>query len=450
MWYDSCVFYQIYPLGFCGAPQSGESRTEGQGEDCQNCGTQTGAGGRLREIANYLPYIERLGAGAVLFNPVFASSAHGYDTVDLMRIDSRLGTDDDFAELCGCIHSRGMKVVLDAVFNHVGRDFFAFRDVREKRESSEYKDWFFIDFGGNSAYNDGFFYQGWEGHYELVKLNLACRAVRDYLFSAVKLWVNKFGADGLRLDVCYLLPDDFLCELRAFCDSLKPEFYIVGEVIHGDPKRFIGGGKCNAVTNYECYKGLHSSLNSRNFFEIAHSLKRLFGNEPWAVCRGANPLNFADNHDVTRAMSSLANSRDIYALYAMLFCMPGTPCVYYGSEWGCEGRKESGDQILRPTIAAAREYGREDIFAYLQSLAQVKRSRKSLCCGTVSDVVLSNKYYAFERAHEGEKTVCAVSCDDSPVSLQIGRSVRVLAGECEVIDGGITLAPHSAAVVAVD
>ena len=249
--------------------------------------------------------------------------------------------------MCQELHNNGIKVVLDGVFNHVGRGFWAFQDVLKNRESSRYRDWFFINFGGNSNYNDGLWYEGWEGHFDLVKLNLRNPEVVNYIFECIKGWVNEFDIDGLRLDVAYCLDFDFLKNLRSYCKSLKQDFFLLGELLHGDYARWVNGEMLDSATNYECYKGLYSSFNSMNMFEICHSLKNQFGPEDWCRYRGMHLLCFADNHDVSRVASILTNEKHLPLLYALMFGMPGIPCVYYGSEWGTKADKSQGDPALR-------------------------------------------------------------------------------------------------------
>ena len=284
MWFDEAVLYQIYPLGLCGAPEYQDDVTVP----------------RIRRLLDWVDHIKKLGADTVLLNPVFDSDKHGYDTRDYNRLDPRLGTNEDLAAVCRAFHEAGVRVMLDGVFNHVGRGFWAFRDVQEKKWDSPYKDWFHIDFGGNTDRDDGFWYECWEGHSELVKLNLHNPAVVEHQFQAIRGWVEQFGIDGLRLDVAYCLPKDYLKRLRAFTDTLKPGFVLLGEVLGGDYNLWMGGDMCHSVTNYDCFKGLWSSLNEQNLFEIGHSLARQYGPEPWTMYKGAHLLSFADNHDVTR------------------------------------------------------------------------------------------------------------------------------------------------------
>ena len=338
MWYDEAVVYQIYPLGLCGAP-------------LQNDGDQAQAGEhRILRVLDWVEHIKRLGATCVLFNPLFESDAHGYDTRDYNKVDCRLGTNDDLRQVCAALHAAGIKILFDGVFNHVGRGFWAFKDVQEKRWDSPYKDWFHISFDGNTNYNDGFWYEAWEGCNELVKLNLQNPAVKNYLFDVVRGWVRDYDIDGLRLDVAYCLDLGFLAELRGLADSIKPEFALVGETLHGDYNRWMNDHACHSVTNYECYKGLYSSFNTGNMHEISYSLNRQFGSEQWCLYTGKHLLSFVDNHDVTRIATILTDKGCLRPIYGLLFGMPGVPSVYYGSEWGMEGDKRNGDPTLRPAI----------------------------------------------------------------------------------------------------
>jgi len=281
-YFESACFYQIYPLGLLGAP----------GDNDFNSAPVP----RLNKLHGWIPHLNCLGINAIYMCPVFESSHHGYDTKDFMRIDRRLGTNEEFANFISECHNNGIKVVLDGVFNHVGRDFWAFQDIVLNREKSAYTSWFHINFSGNSGYNDGFWYEGWEGHFELVKLNLNNPDVKNHIFDAVGMWIDDLGIDGLRLDVAYLLPKDFLRELSGFCRNKKTDFFIVGEALHGDYRNLMDGGLLDSVTNYECYKGLYSSFNSANMFEIAYSLNRQFGDENWTLYKGRHLFNFIDNH----------------------------------------------------------------------------------------------------------------------------------------------------------
>ena len=383
MWAYENVFYQIYPLGFCGAPFENNGVLEH----------------RILKVNDWIPHIEKLGANAIYFSPVFESDTHGYNTRDYTKIDTRLGTNEDFQSVCKNLHKAGIKVVLDGVFNHVGRGFWAFQDVLEKRWDSPYKDWFHISFDGNSNYNDGLWYEGWEGNYDLVKLNLRNEDVIQHIFSCINGWVEEFDIDGLRLDVAYCLDHDFLRRLRSFCDGLKPDFFLVGETLHGDYNQWMNDSMLHSVTNYECYKGLYSSFNSMNMFEINHSLLRQFGPDNWTLYKGKHLLSFVDNHDVTRVASILSNENHLPLIYALAFGMPGIPCVYYGSEWGMEGTKNWNDTDLRPEI---KVFEWNELTDTIQKLINLKHNHSALSYGDYTQIGITNTACIYQRQDEKE------------------------------------------------
>ena len=430
MWAYESVFYQIYPLGFCGAP-------------FENDGVPMN---RIKKVNDWIPHIKKVGANAIYFSPVFESDTHGYNTRDYTKIDTRLGTNKDFAEVCDNLHKEGIKVVLDGVFNHVGRGFWAFEDVLKNRENSPYVNWFGrIAFDGNSNYNDGLWYEGWEGNYDLVKLNLRNEDVIQHIFSAIKGWVDEFDIDGLRLDVAYCLDHDFIRRLREFCDQLKPDFFLVGETLHGDYNQIMNDSMLHSVTNYECYKGLHSSFNSMNMFEINHSLLRQFGPEQWTLYKGKHLLSFVDNHDVTRVASILNNPAHLPLIYAVAFGMPGIPCVYYGSEWGVTGRKEDGDPGLRLSYD---EPVFNDLAEWISKLAKAKKNSKALCYGNFISVVLTNQQCIFSREWEGEKVFVAINATDSPYNTGFdagsNKLLDLITGEERDFNGSVELPGYSA------
>lgn len=429
MWAYESVFYQIYPLGFCGAP-------------FENDGVLTP---RIRKVIDWIPHIKNLGANAIYFSPVFESDTHGYNTRDFRKIDVRLGTNEDFTDVCRALHKEGIKVVLDGVFNHVGRGFWAFQDVLEKRWDSPYKDWFHISFDGNSNYNDGLWYEGWEGNYDLVKLNLCHPDVKQHIFDSIRSWVEEFDIDGLRLDVAYCLDENFVRELRAFCDSLKPDFFLVGEMLHGDYNRLMNDSMLHSATNYECYKGLFSSFNSMNMFEIVHSLLRQFGPENWTLYRGKHLLCFVDNHDVSRIASNLTNEQHLPLIYALCFGMPGIPCVYYGSEWGAKANKSEGDPALRACFDAPVE---NDLTAWISKLAAAKKASNALNYGDFRSVVLTNRQCIFERKTDTERVLVAINADNVPYTAHFdagcGTAVDLITGNTHDFGGGSELPPYSA------
>lgn len=430
MWAYESVFYQIYPLGFCGAP-------------FENDGILVN---RIQKVKEWIPHMKQLGINAVYFSPVFESDTHGYNTRDYKKIDVRLGSNEDFKSVCSALHENGIKVVLDGVFNHVGRGFYQFQDVLKNRENSPYLHWFHIDLGGNSNYNDGLWYEGWEGCYDLVKLNLHHEEVVQHIFDAVKYWMEEFDIDGLRLDVAYCLTEDFVRRLRSFTEGIKPDFYLLGEMLHGDYNRLVNDQMLHSATNYECYKGLYSSFNSMNMFEIIHSLLRQFGPENWTLYKGKHMLSFVDNHDVTRIASILTNEKHLPLIYALCFGMPGIPCIYYGSEWGARGSKQEGDQALRPSFDEP-VWG--ELSSWIAKLAEVKKNSGALNYGAFRSVLLTNKQCIFERKTDTERILVAINAEDKPYMAHFdagcGRALDLLTGEMHDFGGGSELSAYSAA-----
>lgn len=428
MWFENAVVYQIYPLGLCGAP-------------LQNDGVQAH---RILRVLDWVEHIKALGADCVLFNPMFESDAHGYDTRDYHRVDCRLGTKEDLKQVCDALHAQGIRILFDGVFNHAGRGFWAFEDVRQKKWDSPYKDWFHINFDGDTNYHDGFWYESWEGCQELVKLNLRNPAVRDYLFDAIRSWVEDYGIDGLRLDVAYCLEEEFLRQLRQFTDGLKPDFVLVGETLHGDYNRWMNPGACHSVTNYECYKGLYSSFNTGNMHEIAYSLNRQFGSEQWCLYTGRHLLCFVDNHDVSRIATQLTDKNQLSALYGLLFAMPGVPCVYYGSEWGQEGDKRNGDPSLRPALERPEWNHLTD---WIALLARLHRENSALCYGGYHNLQIQPRQLVFARWNEEQRVLVAVNSDSQSafVSFDAGAAsgINLMTGERAEFHGGAELPAYS-------
>lgn len=432
MWAYESAFYQIYPLGLCGAP-------------FENDGVLTH---RMDKIEEFIPHIKKMGFNAIYFSPLFESDTHGYNTRDYKKIDCRLGTNEDFARVCSKLHKEGIRVVLDGVFNHVGRGFWAFQDVLEKRWDSPYKDWFCINFDGNSNYNDGLWYEGWEGNYDLVKLNLKNNDVVEHIFDSIRFWVSEFDIDGLRLDVAYCLDHDFLRRLRDLANNIKPDFFLVGETLHGDYNQIMNDQMLHSVTNYECYKGLHSSFNSMNMFEINHSLLRQFGPENWTLYKGKHLLSFVDNHDVSRVASILQNPKHIPLIYALSYGMPGIPCVYYGSEWGFKADKSQGDPALRP---AFEKPDWNELTDYITSLNAAKTSSEALNYGTFKSLVLTNKQCVFERESESDRVLVAINAEENPFTAHFdaraGRAKELISGNEVDFGGGLEIPGYTAMIL---
>ena len=432
MWAYESVFYQIYPLGLCGAPFENDGVLEH----------------RILKVLDFIDHIEKLGCNAVYFSPLFESDTHGYNTRDYLMIDKRLGTNEDFKKVCDALHKRGIKIILDGVFNHVGRGFTQFQDVLQKRWDSPYKDWFHINFDGNSNYNDGLWYEGWEGNYDLVKLNLRNEEVVQHIFHAVSEWVKEFDIDGLRLDVAYCLDRDFLKRLRSFTDGLKEDFFLVGEILGGDYKTIMNDEMCHSATNYECYKGLHSAFNSMNLFEIIHSLLRQFGPENWTLYRDKHLFSFVDNHDVSRIASTLQKPEHLKLIYTLMYGMPGIPIVYYGSEWGVKADKSQGDPALRPAFDKPEW---TDLSDHIAALSKAEKSSKALQYGDFKSLVLTNRQCIFEREIGDSRVMVAINADENEYradfNARAGRAKDLVTGETVDFGGGLKMPGYSGMIL---
>lgn len=392
------VVYQIYPLGFCGAPK-------------ENDGILSH---RILKVIDWIPHFKKAGITSILFNPVFESDRHGYDTRDYTKIDCRLGTNEDFQKVCTELNNNGISIILDGVFNHVGRGFPYFQDVIEKKWDSPYKDWFHINFD-DTNHEDGFWYEGWEGHQELVKLNMYNPDVRNYLIQCVDTWIKQFHISGLRLDVAYMVDRNFMHELCDHVRASHPDFFFLGEMIGGDYNAIMNDHLLDSVTNYECRKGLYSSFNSKNLFEIGYSLNRQFGKDPWCLYTGKHLLSFVDNHDVDRIASILEDKEDLPLIYALMEAMPGIPCIYYGSEWGCEGKKtNNSDDDLRPCFEKAEWNALTDT---IQKLNTFHTLISTFTNGDYAQLYIQNKQIVFKRCDENGQLIFCMNIDNDPATV---------------------------------
>lgn len=387
MWANESVFYHIYPIGFCGAPY-----WNNRSDSPQN---------RLYKVSEQIQHMKNMGINALYIGPLFESSSHGYDTIDYYNVDRRLGTNEDFAEVCSQLHANGIRVVLDGVLNHVGRDFWAFEDLKRNREYSPYAKWFYPRFNQNNNLNDGFSYRSWEGHKGLPKLRLTNKEAQEHILNAIKFWVEKFNIDGLRLDVAHHLDKGFLKKLHKFCKSLKPDFWLMGEVTGGDYNHWVNDEMLDSVTNYEAYGRLFSSFNNTNLHEIAHNV---IGQYNWY--RGKHFYNFADNHDVTRIASKLKRKRDLKALYTLLFAIPGIPSIYYQSEFGVKAPKRIGDRGLRPETTFFKY---TPLTRHIMNLSKLAKEHPVFSYGDYKELYITNTAYCFARELNGEAMVCAIN-----------------------------------------
>ncbi len=414
-WYEKAVFYHMYPLGMTGSPFHNND---------------TAVTRRFEELNRWIPHMKNLGCTAVYIGPLFESSSHGYDTRDYKLTDRRLGTNDDFILFVKLCHEAGIKVVVDGVFNHTGREFFAFRDIQRYRQNSRYCDWYKnVNFGWGSPKGDPFSYEAWQGHYELPCLDYYNPEVRHYMIDVIQYWINTFDIDGIRLDCANVLDFQFMKEMRYHTSRMKQDFWLMGEVIHGDYSRWVNQEMLHSVTNYELHKSLYSGLNDHNFFEIAHNVRRLEN-------IGRSLYTFLDNHDENRIASKLNRKTHLALAYMLLFTLPGIPSIYYGSEWGIEGmRTWDSDKALRPSITMAEGLKKNnELTSMIRKLAHIHTAEPEFHNGRYQELLLTNRQYAYARHAEHSMAVTIANNDDAPAVIHV--PLRTSAREARnLIDG---------------
>jgi tRNA(adenine34) deaminase len=421
--------YHIYPLGFFNAYDNREGVDEKY----------------LLKLIDFIPHLKEMHINMVYIGPLFSSEYHGYDTIDYYQVDKRLGSNEDLIKLVDAYHDNGIKVILDTVFNHVSRSFFAFKDLLVKQQNSMYVDWFSnVDFNQSNVDLDPFSYDNWDGHNNLVKLNLYNEWVEKYLFDVVDFWINTFHIDGLRLDAADVMASEFLNKLSDYCKSLSSEFFIMGEIVHGDYNRLLQKGGLDSVTNYEGYKGLYSSLNDQNYFEIDYALKREFGEN--GIYKNHLLYNFVDNHDVNRVASLLKDEGYLYPLYLMLYTMPGIPSLYYGSEFGAKGlRTNTSDQGIRKPWEVIIKEKNIDLFEAIKRFSEIRLNYSPLHRGSYQPLYVNHKQIAYVREWHHERFICIINADGHSVNIDLelkGTCYDVLNHEQLILDHGICVYPY--------
>lgn len=402
-WYNEAIFYHIYPLGLTGAPKENDYGTPVH---------------RLNTLLPWIDHIKEIGCTALYIGPLFESVGHGYETTDYKKLDSRLGTNKDLTNFVKACHEKGIRVIFDGVFNHTGRDFFAFKDIQKNREHSPYVNWYCnVNFGGNTEYNDGFSYENWGGYNLLVKLNQRNPEVQNYICDVIRFWVSEFDIDGIRLDAADVLDFDFMRILRHTADEVKKDFWLMGEVIHGDYSRWVNGQTLHSVTNYALHKALYSGHNDHNYFEIAHTVKYLQN------MGDLDLYNFVDNHDVERIHTKLQNKAHFAPVHVLLYTLPGVPSIYYGSEFGIDGKKEKfSDASLRPALDLndyADAATKTPCTALIAALGKVRQGTPALSYGSYAELALTNRQFAFARDLEGIRVIVTVNNDDSDAEMNL-------------------------------
>jgi len=416
-WVAHAVFWHVYPLGFTGA----ERRTSDMGD-----ATLTH---RLNQLEGWLDYAVELGCSALALGPIFASESHGYDTVDHLRIDPRLGDDADFDRLVAALRARGLRLVLDGVFNHVARSFPRLVDLSAAPDSSPYRGWFRRKRDRPSELVT------FEGHHALVALNHDEPQVADYVRDVMEHWLAR-GVDGFRLDAAYAVPPRFWQPVLARLRSEHPDAWFAGEVIHGDYSAIVEESGFDSVTQYELWKSIWSSLNDTNFFELAWTLSR---HDQFAT--RFIPLTFVGNHDVTRIASRLQDPRRLAHALVVLFTVAGIPWVYSGDEQAFRGIKEEregGDDAVRPAFPADPSGLAPDgwpIYRLHQKLIGLRRRHAWLQTSRLEVTTKRNELIAY---------TCRSGEHQLSVALNIGEQPYTVTGPLRILLASTDQPPSAA------
>lgn len=436
-WVEHAIVWHLFPLGFVGAEH-----------DALPPGAPPVH--RLGRIEGWLDYLLQLGTSALLLGPIFESESHGYDTVDYTRIDRRLGDESDFAALVEAAHRRGIRILLDGVFNHVGRAYPAFQRAIAHGPGSAEESLFRLYWNTPGAPPD---YEHFEGHAGLVTLNHASPAVVDLVVEVMCHWLDR-GADGWRLDAAYAVPSEFWAAVLPRVRERHPHAYVFGEVIHGDYAAIVAESGVDSVTQYELWKATWSSINEVNLFELAWTLRRHD-----VLLATFAPVTFLGNHDVTRIASRISDPAHLAHALVVLLTVGGTPCVYSGDEQGFRGVKTDragGDDEVRPQFpddpTTLSTLGRpvRDLHVELIGL----RRRHSWLHRARLDVGhVANGQLAY-RCTEGDAAITvALNLAPEPARVPTPGARQVLAGGAHVEAPGqgaatVTLPPHGWAVLA--
>lgn len=433
-WTRHAIAWHVFPLGFVGAPAL---CPPGDPDDPSSPAGAMAAEHRLRRLEPWLDRLIELGCNVLLLGPVFHSMSHGYDTIDYHRLDPRLGTNDDLTALIEAAHSRGVRVILDGVFNHVGIDFPAFAALGQRGPRCPEAEMFRLSWpGGPEAWEPGTApdYERFEGQDWLPVLNHASPAVTEMVTEVMTSWCAR-GVDGWRLDAAYAVDPAFWTTVLPAVRAARPEVYVVGEVIHGDYARIVTDSGMDAVTQYELWQSMWHSIADSNFYELDWTLRR---NEE--LLRTFIPLTFLGNHDTTRIAAGVGDPRRLPHAMALLATLPGTPVIYYGDEEGMVAVKEErlgGDDTIRPAFPSSPSElpaDGEGTRRLYQELVALRRHLPWLHDGVVGTMHLDNRLLALRirpRSAQGDdvadEIVVALSLEETEAWLPTAGCQGVLA-----------------------
>ena len=448
-WVTHAIWWQVYPLGFTGAPISREAQ-EADIREVQGGSDATGVVPHsLVRLVGWLDYAVELGASGILLGPIFASETHGYDTVDYLRIDPRLGDDRAFDVLVAEAHARGLRIVLDGVFNHVGRGFAPLQRALERGDSAPEFGWF-RPVGDHPSDPRDQRFENFEGHDSLVAFNHDEPQVADFVVSVMNHWLAR-GADGWRLDAAYAVPPAFWAAVLPRVRHEHPDVYVFGEVIHGDYSAIVSESTLDSLTQYEIWKAIWSSLSDANFFELSAALDRHNGYLDDFV-----PVTFVGNHDVTRLASGVDDPRHRQHAIVVLMTIGGTPTVYYGDEQGFAGVKEEregGDDAIRPPFdesgPSSLPAGGWSVYHLHQNLIGLLRRHQWLHSARTTTLALTNEFFAYEAGHPAiGGLIVLLNLGDSDYAQKLTGELTVAAGHATIETGPtVRVPPHGWAVL---
>jgi len=441
LWVDHAMWWHVYPLGFVGAPIRPEE------------GATDAVHHRLDRVGGWLDHVVELGLNGLALGPVFASTTHGYDTTDHFRIDPRLGDDADFDRLVATAHEKGVRVLLDGVFNHVGRAHPAFRALEENGPDAATADLFRVDWNGWQP-GAPVAAEVFEGHDALVALDHSSPAVEQLVVDIMTHWLDR-GADGWRLDAAYAVDPAFWARVLPRVRAQHPDVWITGEVIHGDAAAIVAESTMDSLTQYELWQGIWHGLADANLFETTHAIER---NN--ALLETFVPTTFIGNHDVTRIASAVGDARHVPHAVALLMILAGTPMVYAGDEYGLRAVKEErlgGDDAVRPELPPAPPADPATlpgagadaaaVLAVHQELIALRRRHPWLRTAQTDVVQVENTSVSLRTATGTDALVTVLNLADEPVSLPAAGATSVLAGDATIGGDRVELAPHGWAVL---
>lgn len=431
-WVKDAVFYQIFPERFAnGDPSLDPENVEPWGGKPT---PQNFFGGDLQGVIDHLDHLSSLGINAIYFTPLFeATTNHKYDTQDYLKVDPQFGTNEKLKELVDLCHARGIRVLLDAVFNHSGRTFAPFLDAREKGQASKYADWFHVREWPLQVVDGVPTYETFAFEPLMPKLNTEHPEVKEYLFEVARYWIEEIGIDGWRLDVANEVDHQFWREFRHVVKSVNPEAYILGEIWH-DSMMWLQGDQFDAVMNYPFTNAVldffaYGTIDASNF---AQAIGAQLAAYPQQVTEAA--FNLLDSHDTPRLLTICDNDTNKMKLAALFqLTYPGTPCIYYGDEVGING---GGDPDCRKCMEWEPEQQNQDMLRFYQESIALRHKHEALRGTDISFTYTGtdNGLIVYERTSGSERLLIALNAREEASELSFRVNPAGTGGQAEVYD----------------